>query len=235
MGVDIVEIDLSKTKDGALVLMHDKTVDRTTNGKGKVADLTLAEIKALRLKNGLGRVSNFQVPTLQEALMAAKGKITVNLDKSDKYFDDVYRILKEADMLKQVIIKSDKPYEELRATYGSDLDKMTFMPVIRLTDETTAEELDSVLDKHYPYYEIVFEKENKPLLLHIKSKLSGTRSLIWINSLWASLCGGYDDDKALTHPDETWGYLVNELGASVLQTDRPELMLQYLKRKQLHD
>jgi beta-lactamase superfamily II metal-dependent hydrolase len=235
MGVDIVEIDLSKTKDGELVLMHDKTVDRTTNGKGKVADLTLAEIKALRLKNGLGRVSDFQVPTLREAMLVAKGRITVNLDKSDKYFDDVYRILKETGTLEQVIIKSDKPYEELRATYGSDLDQMTFMPVVHLTEQTTPEELDKVLDRHFPYYEIVFEKENKPLLLHIKSRLAGSQSLIWINSLWASLCGGYNDDKALTHPNETWGYLVNELGAGILQTDRPELMLKYLKQKHLHD
>ena len=54
MGVDMVEIDLKKTKDGHLVLIHDRTVDRTMNGKGKVEDYTLAELKAMQLKNGVG-------------------------------------------------------------------------------------------------------------------------------------------------------------------------------------
>ncbi|WP_145996423.1 glycerophosphodiester phosphodiesterase family protein, partial [Dysgonomonas massiliensis] len=69
MGVDIVEIDVSRTKDGHLILMHDKTVDRTTNGKGKVEDLTLAEIRELKLRNGLGRPGEFKVPTLEEAML----------------------------------------------------------------------------------------------------------------------------------------------------------------------
>src|SRR3712207_3114810 len=48
-GVDIVEIDNKMTKDGHLIIMHDQTIDRTTNGKGKVADYSLAEIKKFRL------------------------------------------------------------------------------------------------------------------------------------------------------------------------------------------
>ena len=48
MGVDIVEVDLARTKDGHLILLHDNTLDRTTTGKGKPEDHTLAEIKALR-------------------------------------------------------------------------------------------------------------------------------------------------------------------------------------------
>ena len=51
MGVDIVEIDIHKTKDGQLILMHDDRVDRTTNGKGLIKDYTLAEIKKLKLKD----------------------------------------------------------------------------------------------------------------------------------------------------------------------------------------
>lgn len=45
MGVDMVELDLKKTKDGELILMHDGTLDRTTNGTGKPEDYTLAELK----------------------------------------------------------------------------------------------------------------------------------------------------------------------------------------------
>ena len=54
MGVDMVEIDLNKTKDGHLIVMHDRTLNRTTNGKGLASDYTLEEIKKMFLKNGAG-------------------------------------------------------------------------------------------------------------------------------------------------------------------------------------
>lgn len=234
MGVDIVELDVSKTKDGHLILMHDKTVDRTTNGKGKVEDLTLEEIKALKLRNGLGRASEFKVPTLEEAMLVAKGKIKVNLDKADKYFADVYEVLEKTGTVEQTIIKSDKPYSELRAEHGEHLDKMIFMPVVNIKEETTIAHLDSLLDQKYPYYEIVFKTEDKEKLHHIKDKLKETESVIWINSLWPSLCGGYSDDRALKDADATWGYLVDSLGARILQTDRPTMMLEYLQKRGLH-
>lgn len=234
MGVDIVEIDISKTKDGHLILMHDKTVDRTTNGKGKVEDLTLAEIKELKLRNGLGRAGEFKVPTLEEAMLTAKGKIKVNLDKADKYFADVYEVLEKTGTIEQTIIKSDRPYSGLRAEQGEHLDKMIFMPVVKIKDETTIAHLDSLLDQKYPYYELVFKTEDKEKLHHIKNKLKDSESVIWINSLWPSLCGGYSDDRALQDANGTWGYLVDSLGAGILQTDRPVLMLEYLRKRGLH-
>lgn len=49
LGADLIETDVQRTKDGHIVVMHDYTVDRTTNGTGAVADLTLEEIRALTL------------------------------------------------------------------------------------------------------------------------------------------------------------------------------------------
>lgn len=234
MGVDIVEIDVSRTKDGHLILMHDKTVDRTTNGKGKVEDLTLAEIRELKLRNGLGRPGEFKVPTLEEAMLVAKDRIKVNLDKADKYFAEVYEVLEKTGTVEQTIIKSDKPYSELRTEHGAHLDKMIFMPVVNLKEETTIAHLDSLLDQKYAYYEIVFKEEDKEKLHHIKNKLKDSESIIWINSLWPSLCGGYSDDCALNDANATWGYLIDSLGAGILQTDRPAMMLEYLKGRGLH-
>ncbi|PWL38114.1 hypothetical protein DKG77_07420 [Flagellimonas aquimarina] len=65
LGVDIVEIDIRMSKDGHLVLMHDKSVNRTTNGKGSVSNLTLEEIQKLNLND---TSANTGVPTLNEAL-----------------------------------------------------------------------------------------------------------------------------------------------------------------------
>jgi len=167
-------------------------------------------------------------------MTTVKDRITVNLDKSDAYFDDVYRILEETGTLSQAIIKSEKPYEELLEQYGDALNRMTFMPVITLKEETTIDSISAMLDRHFPYYEIIFETENRELMLQIKERLNG-KSVIWINSLWDSLCGGYSDDRALKYPDETWGYLIDTLGAGILQTDRPALMIDYLKHRGLHD
>lgn len=75
LGVDVLEMDIHITKDGELVLMHDGTVDRTTNGKGDIESMTLAEIKALdagyRFTSDDGKTfpyrgKGIQVPTLKE-------------------------------------------------------------------------------------------------------------------------------------------------------------------------
>ena len=178
MGVDIVEIDMALTKDSVLVLMHDRTVDRTTNGKGWVSDFTLAEIKQLRLKNGLGRVTDFQIPTLEEAMTAAKGKIIVNIDKGDTYFNEVYTLLEKTGTIRQALIKSNKPYEELKEQCGENLDKMMFMPIVNIKRETTIDSIASLLNKKYPYYEICFSEENRELLLQVKEIIHGNRSVI---------------------------------------------------------
>lgn len=75
IGVDIVEVDLARTKDGQLILMHDSKLDRTTTGKGLISEHTLAEIKNLRLRNGCHIKTIYKVPTLEEALLVAKGRV----------------------------------------------------------------------------------------------------------------------------------------------------------------
>lgn len=67
----ILELDAVLTKDRQLVLMHDDTMDRTTTGRGRVADLTLAQVKQARLKASNGALTRAAPPTLGEALEAA--------------------------------------------------------------------------------------------------------------------------------------------------------------------
>ena len=77
------EIDPRLTKDSVIVLLHDATLDRTTTGKGKLADFTWEEVKKLRLKDSNGKVTPYRIPTLQEAIEWARGKTVLNLDKKD--------------------------------------------------------------------------------------------------------------------------------------------------------
>ncbi len=89
------EIDPRLTKDSAIVLMHDATLDRTTTGKGKVGDYTLAELKQLYLKDVEGHVTSFRIPTLEETIKWAKGKTVLILDKKDVPFEMTAAVIKK--------------------------------------------------------------------------------------------------------------------------------------------
>ena len=78
---DAIEVDVRMTKDSVLVIMHDETINRTTTGRGKVSDLTLAEIKEYKLKTPTNYVSDQRVPTFEEVLELSKGKILIYVDK----------------------------------------------------------------------------------------------------------------------------------------------------------
>ncbi len=81
MGLDYVEFDIRETSDGVMVLMHDSTVDATTDGTGPVAGFTLDEMK--KLDAGVKFSEEFKgtrVPTLEEALLIMKGHIKGYLD-----------------------------------------------------------------------------------------------------------------------------------------------------------
>ena len=74
LGVDFVEIDVRRTKDGVLVVLHDETVNRTTNGKGRIDHLCLRDIEKLNAGNGE------HIPTLEEVLKVAAGKTGLMLE-----------------------------------------------------------------------------------------------------------------------------------------------------------
>ena len=190
MGVDVVELDLQRTKDGKLILMHDSKLDRTTTGKGKVSDWTLDSIKTLRLKNGCNIKTIHKVPTLEEALLAAKGKY---------------------------------------------LDEVIYMPIVNLDKEDAKRQIDVFVEDMRPAaFELLFVKDSNPLPRMLADSLKG-ESLIWYNTLWDTMAGGHDDDMSLANPDEGYGYLIDVLGCRIIQTDRPAYLLDYLRKRGLHD
>jgi len=91
----MLEIDLRYTRDHVLVLNHDPTLERTTNGAGRIADYTLDELKQLRLKDRDGNLTEHRMPTLDEALEWARGKTILVLDKKEVPVADVVRKIKE--------------------------------------------------------------------------------------------------------------------------------------------
>lgn len=91
----LLEIDLRYSKDGKIVLHHDPSLERTTTGKGPVAEQTLRDLKTLRLNDLEGKPTEYQIPTLDEALEWARGKTVLVLDKKDVPVDVCVRKIEE--------------------------------------------------------------------------------------------------------------------------------------------
>lgn len=105
-GIPLLEIDVSQTSDGALVLLHDQTLDRTTTGQGHLKATTLKQLRAYRLKTSDGRMTEETVPTLDEALkwgrtVGARLKLDI---KRGTAFDAVIQAVKQARMTAQTVI-----------------------------------------------------------------------------------------------------------------------------------
>lgn len=96
-GADYFEVDVRTSADGRLVLMHDATVERTTNGKGRVAEMTFAQIRALR-------AGGAAVPEFEEALKLARGRGQVYVDCKQVSVEDLIGALERQEMLRQVVV-----------------------------------------------------------------------------------------------------------------------------------
>lgn len=99
-----LEVDVARTADGVLVLMHDDDVSRTTTGAGDVGDLDLAELLAFQLEDDDGRRLDARVPTLREALEWANGHSVLELDvKRGVSYEDVAREVRDAGAMGRVV------------------------------------------------------------------------------------------------------------------------------------
>jgi glycerophosphoryl diester phosphodiesterase len=101
LGVDAVELDVRKTKDNEIVVIHDADVKRTANGEGLVSNLTLREIKTLSSEK------NEKIPTLEEALDFLNKKVKVFIELKEAGIEEqVVSLVKKKDLLKNIVIVS---------------------------------------------------------------------------------------------------------------------------------
>ncbi|MBX2874032.1 MAG: glycerophosphodiester phosphodiesterase family protein [Saprospiraceae bacterium] len=232
MGVDMVEIDVRETQDGELVLMHDVTIDRTTTGKGRVSDWTLDSLKTLRLVDGLNVPTDHQIPTLEEALLLAKDKILINLDKSYSIFDKCFAIAEKTGTLQQIVIKGKKTRSQVEQEFGQYLDQVYFMPILNLPNPKADSIIADYLQHRVP---IAFEFTVPSDTIGTIASFDDIRAAgagVWVNSLWSHHCAGFDDRKAAQDPS-TYDWFI-ERKVDMIQTDRPALLLEYLQSKALH-
>ncbi len=234
LDVDMVEIDIRETKDGHLVLMHDDTINRTTTGKGYLKEWTLDSLKTIRLIDGLGVATQHKIPTLQEALELAKGKILINLDKSYQIFDKCFEVIKRTGTEDQVIIKGVKRLAEVEKEFGQYLDKVHFMPIIILPNPDAKEIVDEYLASKTPpvAFEFVLKGDAVKEIMQEFKNIRAAGSSIWVNSLWPHFNEGHDDEKAVLDPNIYQWYIDNSI--DMIQTDRPKLLLDFLRSKGYH-
>ena len=241
MGVDIVELDVHRTVDGALVVCHDKTINRTTNGKGKISELTLDSIRNCRLRAGHNAVTRYKMPTLEEALDVCKGRVMINIDKGINYYDQIMDMLTKRNMVEQVIIKSSKTAPYMKKFFAKYDQNMLYMPIINYTSKKWAKHeamFQGYLETDLPFFAFemcwdgTLPNENRVFKQVLKS---GKR--LWINTLWGKLCGGkengYDDDAAVGNEEKIYGKILS-YGTSMIQTDRPVMLINYLESKGRH-
>lgn len=238
MGADIMELDLKLTKDSVLVLSHDWTIDRCTTGKGRVSDYTLDELKQFRLKRAHGvATDSLHICTLREALECCKDRICVNVDQGYEYYDMVLAITEELGVTDQILIKGKHSVATVAEKMAAHEHNMMYMPIIDIQKEQGQKLFQEYMDtKTVPLaYEVCWKKLT-PEVSDCFKKVVESGSKLWVNTIWGSLCGYLDDDKALDcgDPAEVYDQVI-ALGASMIQTDRPEQLLNYLRKKGLHD
>ncbi|MEE4279304.1 MAG: glycerophosphodiester phosphodiesterase family protein [Halieaceae bacterium] len=104
-GALFLEIDVARTRDGVLILMHDDTLDRTTTGRGAVADLPYAALSSLTLVDVNGKDTGEPVPTLADALEALDGRGFAQIDrKAPASFDEIATVVEANDASDRVVL-----------------------------------------------------------------------------------------------------------------------------------
>lgn len=171
MGVDFIEIDVRTSKDNQLVILHDGTLNRTTNGTGPIANLTLAEIKQLKANKGWeGQFPDERIPTLEETLQLVE---KWNKQKNTKTY--IYVDCKQVDpkpllkLMKQYHLDKESVY------YGDDdfLEKLKMEDPLskRMPSLNKADEMEAKIKRLAPYaFDVNWLKMNAQLVKDIHEK-----------------------------------------------------------------
>jgi glycerophosphoryl diester phosphodiesterase len=219
LGVDIVELDIRVTRDGVPVLMHDATVDATTDGTGSVDQMTFDQVRQLRLKARRGRepsipLTDALVPSLQEAMRLTRGRIAVDLDLKTGVVAPIAETIDATETGGQALwFGRPSPALDLAVRHA---EVAILMP--------RAYSLDDVAEicSRYPTAEIIHIDSSFFTAETVRAvRACGAR--VWINALG-------EPDKAIAAGDTAAALApLIEGGANVIQTDEPEAVLAHLR------
>lgn len=202
------EIDPRLTKDSIAVVLHDATLDRTTNGKGKLSNYTWGEVKKLRLKDSKGKLTDYRIHTLDEVLQWAKGKTIIMLDKKDVPLPQLYEIIKRNKAESHVLISAYEP-KEVAFYYAKDKNLMFEIFVsneekLKAYEETGVPTQNMVAyfgqPKKKSFYELVHSKGMMIFVYTAKVMEKENDKEVRVQSYQSTIKGGADillSDRAL--------------------------------------
>jgi glycerophosphoryl diester phosphodiesterase len=212
-GVDYVEIDLRTTKDSQLVLLHDETVDRMTNGVGKVAEMNLDKIKSLKLFNKkIDNSDTLAIPTFVEALKVCKGKVNIYLDFKNANVQQTMEEIAKQQMQDQIVVYINSPKQYM--------DWVKYAPSIPLILSLNRKINDSATMVNYVNN------------LHIDI-LDGSwteYNTTTVNAAKLQNIPVWADMQSLEEDESYWLKGI-ELGIKGIQTDHPKKLVQYIKKR----
>src|SRR5580698_2208089 len=143
VGADFIEVDVQTTADGKLVLSHDATVDRCTNGKGRVSEMTFEQLEALDA--GIKKAPEYagtKIPTFDQALDLARGKIGIYVDVKNATAQDLVTHIDGHGMTDHVVIYC-------RATLCKQLEDLN--PKLKVMPESNSvEHAHTLVDMLHP-------------------------------------------------------------------------------------
>jgi len=214
--IDMFECDVRNTADGVLVLMHDATVDRTTNGTGTLNKMNYSDIKNLKLKAPSGKLTSDTIPTLKQVLALSKNKIFIALDIDSKApVANVLKIVQDIDMLDDVLF-----FTALQADVGYLISNGAIAMPSCYNNSTFGTYIQNNL---------------KPLIFQTDKN---GYSEEWVSMRTANIkiyCNLYMLDPILPTTDN-WTQLNASIqnGVNIVQTDYPIEMIDYLKSVHKH-
>ncbi len=221
LGVDIIETDIRETKDGVLIIMHDKTIDRTTTGKGLVAEKTYAELQQVFLLHD-GKPTSEKIPTFKEVLGLVKGKVMLDIDykaEGKRAARSAARLLRKTRMEKQSLFFL-YDYRDAPALRRMNK-KIQFM-----TRAYSREDVDGIFDQGIRVP--VIHADDKFYSDSLMGVIRGKGIRLWMNAL-----GKYEKLET-QKKDSGFDALLQMRHTNVIQTNLPAELISYLKAKRLH-
>ncbi len=211
-GVDYVEIDVRRTADGHYVLMHDGTVDRMTDGHGKVSELTLAQLQSFHVRDSKRpQIPADHLPTFNEALIAIKGRVNIYLDFKAGDRAAVAKAISNAGVTKQILVYDDAESVEEWHRVAPELPLIVSPPQSARTPQQLANFASrlgiEVLDGSWQGYS---------LEMVAAAQKAGVR--VW-------------PDIQSAQEDSTYFEKVMNLGFTGVQTDHPEELIRWLTQE----
>ncbi|MEM9026462.1 MAG: glycerophosphodiester phosphodiesterase family protein, partial [Verrucomicrobiota bacterium] len=146
-----LECDLRKTSDSVLILMHDETLDRTTNGEGAVEEFDYKSLRKLRLVDNDGALTEYKIPTLTDALVWARGKSVLMLDiKQQSDFKEVIKEIRRTESEGHVVLIV-YTIETLKQVHAWSPDLNICVGILNMEDFVSLKSSDISLNKIVAY------------------------------------------------------------------------------------